>query len=55
MRAGGEELSELGGRERKHVATDIGKPRFDFGIGEASVDFLVKPADYRCGHILGAT
>ena len=30
---GCDELSEVGGRERKHIATDVGKPRLQLGIG----------------------
>jgi hypothetical protein len=38
----GDELTEIGGREREHLATEIGKPRLDFGIGEAGIDLPVE-------------
>src|SRR5436309_3426116 len=37
----GDELAKVGGREREHVAAQVGKPRLDLGISEASVDLLV--------------
>ena len=37
----GDELAKVGGREREHVATQVGKPRLDFGISKAGVDLLV--------------
>ena len=33
----GDELSEVGGRAGKHRAAQIGKPRLQIGIGEASI------------------
>src|SRR5262249_3070306 len=41
----GNELPKVGGRERKHVATEVGKPRLHLGLGKASVDLLVELAD----------
>src|SRR5262249_32854491 len=41
----GDELATVSGRERDHVATEVGKPRLDLGIGEASVDLLVQYVD----------
>src|SRR5262249_59376490 len=41
----GDELAKVGGREREHVATQVGKPRLHLGIGEASVDLLVELLD----------
>src|SRR5258708_14747852 len=41
----GDELAKVGGRERERVATQVGKPRLDLGIGEASVDLLVELVD----------
>src|SRR5258707_4776113 len=38
----GDQLFKVGGREREHGATEVGKPRLDLGIGEASVDLLVE-------------
>src|SRR5215510_15997092 len=35
-----DELCEVGGRERECVAAQVGKPRFELGIGKASVDLL---------------
>src|SRR5262249_41662588 len=40
-----DELSELGGRGRKHYATKIGESALFRGLGEHSVDLLVKPVD----------
>jgi hypothetical protein len=37
----GDELTEIGGREREHVATEIGNPRLHIGVGKSSVDLLV--------------
>ena len=36
--ARGIEIVKAGGQEREHVATKVGKQRFDLGIGKASVD-----------------
>jgi hypothetical protein len=41
----GDEFAKVSGREREHVATQVGKPRLDLGIGEASVDLLVELID----------
>ena len=38
LRFVGEELAELGWRERKRGATEIGKARLDFGISEGGSD-----------------
>jgi hypothetical protein len=38
----GDKLAEVGGRAWKHCATKVGKPRLDFGIGEARVDLRVE-------------
>ena len=38
LRFVGDELAKVSGRGREHVATQVGKPRLDLGIGEASVD-----------------
>ena len=40
----GDELSEVGGRARKHRATEVGKPRLHLGIGKGCVDLLVELA-----------
>ena len=47
----GDELAEVDGRERKHVATQIRKPHLDLGLSKASVDLLVELLDDlgRCG------
>src|SRR5262249_41254551 len=50
----GDELAKVSGREREHVATEVGKPRLDLGIGEASVDLLVEYVDDFTGVPLGA-
>src|SRR5215831_13319601 len=36
----GDKLTEVAGRARKDAAAEVGKPRLDLGIGEASVDLL---------------
>src|SRR5262249_53708945 len=41
----GDELAKVSGREREHVATQVGKARLDLGIGEASADLLVELVD----------
>src|SRR5262245_20712263 len=41
----GDELAKVGGREREHVATQVGKARLDLGIGKTSVDLLVELLD----------
>src|SRR5262245_57245414 len=38
----GDQLFKVDGREREHGATEIGKPRLELGIGEASVDLRVE-------------
>src|SRR5215813_8888869 len=38
----GDELFEVGGREREHRAAEVGKPCLDFGIGKARVDLRVE-------------
>ena len=50
----GDELAEVGGRKREHVATQFGKPRLHLGIGEAGVDFPVELFDDLGGRVLGA-
>src|SRR5262249_19214940 len=40
-----DELAEIGGREREHVATQVGKPRLHLGIGKPSVDLSVELVD----------
>src|SRR5262245_14934238 len=45
LRFVGDELAKLSGREREQVATQVGKPRLDLGIGEASADLLVELVD----------
>src|SRR5262249_441571 len=40
-----DELSKVGGRERKHIATDVGKLRLQLGIGERGVDLPVELVD----------
>ena len=41
----GDELAEVGGRDDKRRASQVGKPCLDFGIGKARVDFLVELLD----------
>ena len=41
----GNQLFKIGRREREHGATEIGKPRLDLGISEASVDLVVELLD----------
>src|SRR4029434_5271376 len=38
-------LSEVRGREHEHVATQVGKPRLDFGISQARIDLFVELVD----------
>src|SRR5262245_491499 len=40
-----DQLSKLGGRERERVATELGKPRLNLWISEASVDLLIELLD----------
>src|SRR5215510_11988398 len=49
----GDELAEIGGRERKLSATFVGKPRLYFEIGESGVDFPVEPIDDLGGRVVG--
>src|SRR5262245_38957090 len=42
LRFVGDELAKVGGREREHVATQVGKPRLHLGIGEGRIDLLVE-------------
>jgi hypothetical protein len=51
----GDELAEVGGRERENVASQVGEPRLDFGIGEAGIDLLVQPFDDFGGRVAGRT
>src|SRR5262245_1033845 len=48
-----DEPSKVAGREREHVATQVGKPRLELGIGKASVDLLVEQVDYFDRRALG--
>src|SRR5215831_16596924 len=41
----GDELAKVGGREREHVATQIGEPRLDLMIGKSGVYLLVELLD----------
>src|SRR5262245_35856840 len=45
LRLVGDELAKVGGREREHVATQVGKPHLDLGVGEARVDLPVELVD----------
>ena len=49
----GDELAKVGGREREHVATEIGKPRPYLEIGEARIDLFVELRDDLSRRILG--
>ena len=51
----GDEVAEIGGAHRHRDATKVGKPRLDFGIGEARIDLLVELLDDLCRRILGCT
>ena len=51
----GDEITELGGRTCKRRASEVGKPRFDLGIGEGLVDRPVELIDDFGGCILGHT
>ena len=50
----GDELAEVGRRERKPYVAKVGKPRLDLGIGEAGIDLLVELVDDFSGVSLGA-
>src|SRR5580704_9433736 len=43
----GEELAELGRRERKSCATESGKSRVDFGISEGRGNLALEPVNKR--------
>ena len=47
----GDELAEVGGRADKRCASQVGKLRLHFGIGESSVNLFVELVDHldRCG------
>ena len=49
----GDELAEVGGRERERDAAQVGEPRFDLGIGKRCVDFLVELIDDFGWRVLG--
>src|SRR5262249_21701604 len=49
-----DELAEVGGRARDDRAAQIGKPRFEFGIGKARIDLFVEPIDDLEWRILGS-
>src|SRR5215510_4618638 len=46
LRLLGDQLAEVSGRTRKHRAAEVSEPRFQVGIGEATVDILVEFLDY---------
>src|SRR5262249_14767590 len=48
-----DELAEVGGRAAKLYAIQIGKPRFDIGIGKAGIDLRVELFDDLCGRAFG--
>src|SRR5208282_1252241 len=50
-----DELAEVGGRPDKHRCAEIGKPRFQFGIGEAGIDIRIELLDYLGGCVLRRT
>jgi len=49
----GDELAGVGGQEREHVATQVGKARLDLGIGEARIDLLVELLNNLGRRVLG--
>src|SRR5262245_66224208 len=51
----GDELGEVGGRARKRSATQIGKPRLRFGVGEGRVELLIELIYELRRRILGRT
>jgi len=51
----GDVPTEVGGRAGKWGFPEIGKPRLDFGIGEARIDLRVELLDDLCRRILGCT
>src|SRR6476620_5906419 len=49
----GDELSEVGGRTRKHVTSKVGEAALYRGIGESAIDLFVKLFDNFCGRGFG--
>src|SRR5471032_2720641 len=49
------ELPEVGRRERKHGAADVGKPRPDLGVRERDGNLLDELVDDLGGRVLGHT
>ena len=41
----GDELAKVGGREREHDPTQVGKPCVELAVGEARVALFVEPVD----------
>src|SRR5262249_3899306 len=50
----GDQFPKFSGREREHVATQVGKARLDLGIGEAGVGSLLGLLMISAGGFLGA-
>src|SRR5262245_4923773 len=55
LRFVGDELAKVSGREREHVATQVGKPRAHRRIGEAGIDCLIELVDYFGRRVAGRT
>src|SRR6516162_1960338 len=55
LRFVGDELAKVSGRAWKHAASQIGKPRFELGIGEGRVDLFVELFDDVGGRVPGST
>src|SRR5262245_22704273 len=53
LRFVGDELAKVGGRERKHIASDVGKPRLQLGIDERGAYLPVERVDDLGRRILG--
>src|SRR5205085_2097229 len=49
-----DELAEVGRRERKHRAAQVGKPRLHLGVGEARINFLASLSTIAAGVPFGA-
>src|SRR5712691_963047 len=48
-----DEFAEIGRRPRHRRATQVNKARFNFRVGETSIDRFIQPIDNITGRILG--
>src|ERR1700688_4236170 len=49
----GDELSKVGGRERKQDAAEISETSLQLGVGKTRIDLLVEPANELSGRVPG--